>query len=264
MVSFKSLLVSNLLASVVSCSPIAESEATAAPTTSGKRGLAYNNPHLLPAFSQNGEIFSWSYNWAARSGGNALGIEFVPMLWGPRAFGSWKSDAEASIKAGSKNLLAFNEPDILEQANMSPEAAADAYQKYMNPFAGKARLGSPAVSNGGPPMGLSWMEKFLHACGGKCKVDFLVIHWYNDAGAVADFKAHVEAAISLAKKYGIGKVWITEFAGLGDEMAQVKFVKEVIPWLDSNPGVERYAYFFVDKLVKGHSLSSVGKAYSAV
>ncbi|KKZ68170.1 hypothetical protein EMCG_06130 [[Emmonsia] crescens] len=264
MVSFKSPLVMSLLASTVCCAPIADSDAIATRAPSGKRGLAYNNARLLSAFSKNVVSFSWSYNWAGRSGGDTHSTEFVPMLWGPRAFGSWKGDAEASLGSGSKNLLAFNEPDIPEQANMSPEAAAEAYQKYMNPFEGKARLGSPAVSNGGSPRGLSWMGKFLDACGGKCKVDFLAIHWHDSAGNVAGFKSFVNDAISLAKKNGIGTVWITEFKGSGDEGAQTKFLKEVLPWLDSNPGVERYAYYFADKLVRGDSLSSVGEAYTTV
>ncbi|OAX84754.1 hypothetical protein ACJ72_00864 [Emergomyces africanus] len=300
MVSFKSILVSSLLVRAVSCSPVAGHPPIVRPsamlgppimagphpiagphqsptptpsgtppdtppdTPSGKRGLAYNNPKLLSAFFQTGGPFSWSYNWASRPGGNSPNVEFVPMLWGPRAFGSWQSDASASLAAGSAHLLAFNEPDIAEQANMSPQAAAEAYQMYMNPFAGKAKLGSPAVSNGGPPLGLTWMANFLTACGGKCHIDFLVIHWYNGAWLVEDFKNHVSAAIALAMQYGIDKVWITEFGAHGDEGAQAQFLKEVLPWLDSNPGVERYAYFFVDQLVRGDSLSLVGKAFSAV
>ncbi|EGE83554.1 hypothetical protein RJZ56_006516 [Blastomyces dermatitidis] len=262
MVSFKSLLVTSALACAVSCAPAADYYTIAANPGSGKRGLAYNNINLLTAFE--GGPFSWSYNWEPRPGGYTAGIEYVPMLWGPRGYGSWNADAEAGIAAGSKNLLAFNEPDIASQANMSPEAAAAAYQKYMNPYAARARLGSPAVSNGAPPKGLGWMQGFLDACAGNCKIDFLAVHWHGPSGNVDDFKRYVSEAIALGQKYGIGTVWVTEFEGQGDEEAQVNFLKEVLPWLDSNAGVERYASFFVDNLVKGGALTSVGKAYKTI
>ncbi|EER41687.1 conserved hypothetical protein [Histoplasma capsulatum var. duboisii H88] len=264
MVSLKSLLVTSVLASAASCAPSADSHTIAARSGSGKRGLAYNNGGLLPIFLRIGESFSWSYNWNGRSSGDTSSIEFVPMLWGARSFGSWYGDAEASLASGSKNLLAFNEPDILSQANMTPEVAAQAYMKYMNQYSGRARLGSPAVSNGGPPLGLGWMKNFLDICGGKCKIDFLAVHWHGPAGNVDDFKRYISNAIALAKNYGIATVWVTEFGAQGDEWQQVQFLKEVLPWLDNNAGVERYAYFFVDTLARGGSLSSVGQVYSTI
>jgi hypothetical protein len=63
----------------------------------------------------------------------------------------WEANANAAIAAGSKYLLAFNEPDLSSQANMSPSQAAASYKKYMMPFAGKAKLVSPAITNGGAP-----------------------------------------------------------------------------------------------------------------
>ncbi|PGG98363.1 hypothetical protein GX51_06850 [Blastomyces parvus] len=262
MVSFKSLLVTSTLACTISCAPAAAYYTTVRSIGSGKRGLAYNSNGLLAAF--NGGLFSWSYNWDPQPWGDTAGTEFVPMLWGPRVYGSWNAAAEAAVAAGSENLLAFNEPDIVSQANMSPEAAAEAYQHYMNPFAGRARLGSPAVSNGGPPMGLSWMQRFLDVCAGNCKIDFLAVHWYSPAEYVDDFKRYVGEAIALGQKYGIGTVWVTEFEGQGDAAAQVNFLREVLPWLDSNPGVERYAYSFVDKLAAGGALTSVSQAYRTI
>ncbi|EEH19384.1 hypothetical protein PABG_01703 [Paracoccidioides brasiliensis Pb03] len=257
---FKYLFVSGLLASAASL-PAADSNNISARTFPGKRGLAYNDPAVLATFAKNGGPFSWCYNWAGRGGG-APSTEFVPMLWGRRAFGTWNRDAQASLASGSGHLLAFNEPDLPSQASMSPQDAARAYQEYMNPLSGRARLGSPAVTNGGGSLGLGWMENFLNACAGRCKVDFLAIHWYDDATRVESFKSHVNAAIALARKHGIGKIWVTEFAGRGNDAAQVAFLQNVLPWLDTNPGVERYAYFKTDTFVRGGMLSPVGRAYS--
>jgi hypothetical protein len=37
-------------------------------------------------------------------------------------------------------------------------------------------LGSPAVTNGGPGMGLDWLADFLKQCDG-CSIDFICVHW---------------------------------------------------------------------------------------
>lgn len=98
------------------------------------------------------------------------------MLWGikPELTGAWERDASSWIAAGSEHLLAFNEPEIPGQSNINTTAAADAYRKYMQPFAGKAQLGAPAVSNDGR----DWMTKFLAQCSG-CTIDFVPIHWVS-------------------------------------------------------------------------------------
>ncbi|KAK2800938.1 hypothetical protein FQN50_007913 [Emmonsiellopsis sp. PD_5] len=261
MVSFNLLVAAGLLATAVSGAPATSYEASTA-ASSGKRGLAYNNAALLTPFASKRSAFSWAYNWGGSVGGNILGTEFVPMLWGAKSLNTWKAAADVSLAAGSKHLLAFNEPDLPAQANMSPGEAAAAYQQYMNPYAGRARLGSPAVTNGASPYGLTWMEQFFAACNGNCHVDFIVVHWYDAAENAAFFKKHIEEAAALARKHGISKVWISEFQGTGSDAAQVAFLKDVLPWLDSNGSVERYAYFMADKLVNGLSLSPVGEAYS--
>lgn len=43
----------------------------------------------------------------------------------------------------------------------------------MEPFYGKAKLISPAITNGGAPMGVQWMRDFLAACTG-CHIDGMV------------------------------------------------------------------------------------------
>lgn len=98
------------------------------------------------------------------------------MLWGikPEITGPWNEHASSWIAAGSKNLLAFNEPENAGQSNINATAAADAYRKYMQPFAGKAQLGAPGVSNDGR----DWMTQFLGLCS-DCTIDFVPIHWVS-------------------------------------------------------------------------------------
>ena len=252
--------------------PAPAPEAASPPATgssgSNKRGLAYNSADTTKAFS--GGSMSWAYNWAATPDGElGSGIEYVPMCWGPKAFGGWEAAAKSALAAGAKNLLSFNEPDHAEQANMDSASAAKAHIEKMNPFSGQARIGSPAVTNGGPSggtdgMGLAWLGNFFDKCAGQCKVDFINVHWYDSASNVPYFKKHIQDAIDLAKKNGINKVWLTEFAASGSDAEVANFLGEVLPWLDSNEAVERYAYFMCadGKLVNGGGLSAVGKAYA--
>lgn len=87
---------------------------------------------------------------------------------------------------------------------MTPQAAANAYLTYMNPFAGRAYLGAPAVTNGGS--GLPWLTKFLALCTG-CHIDFIPIHWYDSATNEAYLKWYVGQAKTIA---GSLNLWITE------------------------------------------------------
>ncbi|KAL1966308.1 hypothetical protein VTN77DRAFT_4661 [Rasamsonia byssochlamydoides] len=261
MVSFSSLFVTGLMAASALAAPLRADSKSHEKRSSSKRGAAYNDASLISLVTGT----SWAYNWDDSAGGTMpTGVEYVPMLWGTKMFNGWQSAVESALSSGSSHILGFNEPDETAQANMSPSQAASYYKQYITPYAGRAQLGSPAVTNGNAAdMGLNWLSQFLDACGGSCGVDFLAIHWYNDASQVDDFKQHINNAISLGAQYGISKIWITEFGATGDANSQVSFLQEVLPWLDAQEGVERYAYFMVGDgtLLSGNSLSQIGEAY---
>ena len=257
--------------SPVQTTEAATSSAVSHPSTGGDvkpRGLVYNTATLAAMFSSN--AVGWCYNWNSSPGGTVPGgLNYVPMMWGDNQYHApnWKSDADSAIAAGATHLLGFNEPDLGEQANMTPDQAKDAWKKYMEQYAGKAKLGSPAVCNGGGPvgngatMGLNWLNNFLNACS-DCTIDFLAIHWYGQADEVENFKSHVADAQKIAN----GKpIWITEFKPDGAPQDQANFLKEVLPWLDSaESGVERYSVFQVDGvLTNGNSLTELGKMYDS-
>lgn len=241
------------------------------PSTGGKRGLSYNDASLTDAFAGKG--ISWAYNWGNSPQGTILsGAEFVPMLWGLNFVSPWNAAAKSAIASGSTHLLSFNEPDLSTQSNISPSVAATNHITYMNPFAGNGvQIGSPAVTNGAgtsPPMGIGWLNQFFTACGGQCKVDFVAFHWYNTADNIADFKQHVQDVINAAAAAGVSKVWLTEFQAAGTDAQVQAFMAEALPFLDSTPAVERYAYFMCatgagDLLSSSTSLSTIGEAYAA-
>ncbi|KAI5294557.1 hypothetical protein KEM52_003739 [Ascosphaera acerosa] len=253
MVSSQQLFTALTLAAAAVASPIERR------TFDPKRGLAFNYQTKVGLFNNGG--LSWSYNWnPAHPGEQSLG-EYVPMLSGMKDVDIWHS-AMAGL-GHVDHILGFNEPDHDTQANMSPDQAVGYYKQYISPYHGTSRLGSPATTSANEPgKGLDWMSQFLSICNGQCGVDFMATHWYANNGVSGeqnanDFLAYVDQAVAVAHKFGIDKIWITEF-GFGynspvprDQRAT--FLRKVLPALDANPSVERYAYFFDLNLEGGNS-----------
>ncbi|KAK2614910.1 hypothetical protein N8I77_001699 [Diaporthe amygdali] len=225
-----------------------------------KRGLAANDDILITGFA--GSSVNWLYNWDSNTTNKQQFTEYIPMLWGNTSdhTGAWEAHASSWIAAGSKHLLAFNEPENPSQANLDPTAAADAYRQYMQPFAGQARLGAPAVSNDGR----QWMTQFLDKCS-DCTIDFIPIHWYNPASLLEDFETFVSDMCEIA---GDRPVWITEFQPQGSADEKADFLTDAIAWLDNEACVERYAYFGTSdgdhELLDngGPPLSAIGTIYA--
>ncbi|KAL8724627.1 MAG: hypothetical protein Q9181_006742 [Wetmoreana brouardii] len=232
------------------------------------RGLVYNEASLTSHFDT--PAVGWLYNWDSAPGGTVdTNKEFVPMLWSTSAqfhTGHWESRAEDAIAAGTKHLLAFNEPDLPAQANMDVGQSVDGWLQYIEPFHSKyngdVKLGSPSVCNGPDAnQGLQYLKSFLDACGG-CHVDFLAIHWYGLAtdDGVQNLKDHIGKAQGIANGRAI---WLTEFKPEGSDEDQAKFLGQILPWLDDKSnGVDRYAYFQVDTMVNGDQLTKAGAAYA--
>lgn len=233
--------------------------ATSATSTS-KLGAAYNDVSLVSLVTGA----SWAYNWNLESGGSLPpGVEYCPMLWGPKMYNDWNSAVNTPLSSGSSCILGFNEPDMASQSNMSPEQAATDYQTYITPLADKATLVTPAITNGGGPnVGLDWMKNWLAACNGACKPKVMAVHYYANAD-ISNFKDFINSATAFAAANDMGSVWITEFQNTGSTDEQVAFLKEAIPWLDANTAVGRYAYFYTADgyLLTDSMLSTVGQAY---
>ncbi|GAA6039762.1 hypothetical protein JCM8097_004209 [Rhodosporidiobolus ruineniae] len=226
--------------------------------TSAKKGVGYNDE----ALTRNLDV-SWVYNWSLTQNGElTAGVEFVPMLWSDNA-GTWLTDAQAAIDNGSTHLLGFNEPDLNTQSNMTPEQAATAWKQYMSPFWGKAALVSPAVTNGGAPMGTAWLQSFQAACP-DCwfQVSAVALHWYDAAWNTGYFTNYLTEAHNL---WPDKKIWLTEFAGSGTSEEQQAFLQTVIPWMEQQDWIERYAGFgdFAGNYVNADgSLTALGQVYS--
>ncbi|CAD0015844.1 unnamed protein product [Aureobasidium pullulans] len=266
-----------------------QSTATAIPTpvrNFGKRGLAYNQANLTMPFSldgQNSQV-SWAYDWyyapCSTPGVNNCNfnpaLEFVPLLYNndPNLLSKWPAAAQIAIDNGSTALMSFNEPDfcIAGSACMSVSTAVSYHKQYMQPFAGKALIGAPAITNAGGtdqnPMGLKYLQYFLGNCTG-CTIDFINLHWYSNKYAGASyFESHVNAARAVA---GGRPIWITEI-GLDNEFSYTDaelqaFLQKIMPWMDQQPDVARYAYFMDSPGIlinsAGNAISGTGMVYNS-
>lgn len=266
--------VASAVSSVVSAvTSAAAAVATAASSSGNKRGAAYNDATLISPLLGSDSKLSWAYNWGSSSDGLSdvsSSLEFVPMLWGEKTVSYWATNAQAAIDAGSKYLLGPNEPDNAAQANMAPATAATFHITNMEPFASKATLGAPSITNSNVAgESVDWLKEWISACDGQCTFSFCPAHWYNtiDAGAedLFSFLSEVSAACGSDKT-----VWLTEFApnvGSPTEAEISSFLTTVQDTLDNNSTysfVERYSYFYVADglLVSGGAATTYGNTFA--
>lgn len=236
-------------------------------TIEGKRGFAYNNITLVNEFTDNMQCTkcSWAYNWNSTDNGllrNSL--NFVPMLWSTAKEHTdrWPQNADAMIQSGSTHILSFNECDRPDQCDLDAASAAAAHVEFVNGYAGRVRIGSPAISNSAANgQGLSWLELWVWTCDDlRCEYDFCVTHWYGNS--VENLLKHIASVHEICR----GKpVWLTEFAidGGSDEQ-HASFITAVIPQLDAIDYLERYAYFMIQegRFVSGSTITLSGQAYA--
>jgi len=188
----------------------------------------------------------WFYQWKSeKTAGSPDGVEFVPMIFGKpnQITPGVEYVNKEKQSAGFQFLFGFNEPDKEEQANMTVEAALDAWPQLMST---ELPLISPAAAN---PEG-EWMEKFMAGVKERgYRVDYIAIHSYGGPSA-AGFLDKLER---VHRKFDL-PLWITEF-GVGDWQAKTvkenkysvrdikDFMKAVLPKLDRLKYVHRYAWF---------------------
>ena len=218
---------------------------------SPKRGICFN------AFSDGdmallGPSVSWGYNWGKTTfeeiatGLDNYGIEYCPMVW------SGKPDIPAMQEfiAAHPNvhyLLAFNEPNLTDQANMTPVQAAALWQDVV--AAAKVlnlRLVSPAMNYGtlaGYSDPIKWLDEFFAQPAVDINdIDAISIHCYM--ASTSGLKEFVERF----RKYN-KPVWLTEFCAWDPAPSnadkQLDYMCTTLNYLEQEPLVERYSWFML-------------------
>ncbi|MDP4238567.1 MAG: glycosyl hydrolase [Bacteroidota bacterium] len=219
---------------------------------SDKRGVSYDIPYTgdLPVLSQG---VSWFYNWgtspnSAISSTYSQYMDYFPMAWN-----GINATAVRAFKAAHpecKYILAFNEPNLTDQANMTPTQAAAKWPD-LKAIATELNLKiiSPAMNYGtlsGYSDPITWLDEFFTLVP-LSDIDGIAIHCYmNDPGALAWY-------VGRFAKYH-KPIWLTEFcsweynaplttnATVGYAYQRDGMVQK-IEALELNPQVVKYAWF---------------------
>ncbi|MDI3287839.1 glycoside hydrolase family protein [Polyangium sp. 15x6] len=253
------------------------------PSTGCKRGVAYGY-HSKADMQALSTSVSWWYNWAhvpdegvKPDAYKALGVEYVPMVWGGGGLDSMRAAQIASeIPDGTSFLLGFNEPNFGEQANLSASEAA-ALWPHVEAVADARGLAlvSPAVNFCGGACQetdpFKYLDEFFAACEG-CRVDYIGIHIYTACQGDGTNKArwlinHIETYKTRFDK----PIWLTEFAcdNAGSLAEQKDFMIDALEYLENEPRIARYAWFSgrannvanANLLGEDGVLTELGKAY---
>eukprot|EP01047_Picozoa_sp_COSAG01_P081654 COSAG01_NODE_16367_length_1242_cov_1.634296_1_plen_380_part_10 len=268
-----------LAAMVMGSAGAAAAEAAA----SFKRGVAIGVDHpSVSNLSALVGVASWGYNWGVTSNLSdpaspwlANGLEFIPMVWDDRHLlsnGSWASAGTTQFSNASA-LLGFNEPNFPDQANMSPQQASQAWPSVEKLAAANSVpiVVSPAMNfNKVDPIG--WLDEFFALCS-HCRIDAIALHSYTC------YWSFLAGHLDKYRKYN-RPLWLTEFACADsserkNQTGQMAYMKEVIPHLEADPQIYRYAWFSHDfalgppgqneaSLVRDGSLTALGQLYGSL
>ena len=171
----------------------------------------------------------WYYNW----GINPViypGVESVPMFWNG-------SNVGRSVGGNSPWVMWFNEPDLANQANMTPEYAASLWNQYISHYRQYHHVAPVATR-------FEWLETWIDMVA--VMPDAIAIHPYVTAGmdAIAALRNQIDRAVSFANKHSIAEIWLTEWGMVHLDLApQIQFMKDAIPVIESYDLITRYAWF---------------------
>ncbi len=236
---------------------------------------------------------SWYYSWSTTLANEQSNLaEFIPMTWSALNVDSLQEklskDVIPNIKTGKmKRLLAFNEPDRTDQANMPYTKAIELWptlEKLGIPLCSPACANAEGV-NDDTAQGTqgTWMRDFMKEADKKgYRVDYIGVHSYGGTDPKL-FKAKMKR---IYEKYGKRPLLITEFAPAdwktgGDikkhkhkPEAVLAFMKDVLPWMEQQDWIAGYSWFsfkidapegtssaFFDK---AGNLTACGKFYQSV
>ncbi len=223
---------------------------------SAKRGIAYNLASAADLAALSPGV-SWWYNWALRPSNtipsdyrSQFGMDHLPMLWNG-SFDDAEVEAYLRSRPEVRYLLLLNEPNLTDQANLSPDAAATLWPRYEAIAANTGvQLVGPAITWGTLPNyanPVTWLDAFYAAYRSRNghrdpRIDYLAFHWY-DYGLATQLDA--------LRKYG-KSFWVTEFANwhTGDGAAQIDTVDKqkaqmtaMVATCEGRADVFRYAWF---------------------
>jgi hypothetical protein len=245
-------------APVKEAAPVTEpAPATPVIAKSAKRGIAYELTSAADMQALAPGV-SWYYNWGTAPKINltvaaiksTCQMDYFPMIWNanndPAAM-----TAYLLANPGIKYLLLLNEPNLVDQANLSPADAAAQWPRFEAiARATGVKLVGPAITwgtmaNYSDPV--VWMDAFLAAyqaanAGKSPQIDYLAFHWYDYGLA-----GQLDSLLKYGKPF-----WVTEMANWhsGNDGAQIDTLAKqkaqmtaMVKLCEERADVFRYAWF---------------------
>ncbi len=191
---------------------------------------------------------SWSYNWgpdqypAIDELQKKYNLDFCPMAWNGN-FDSSRIRAYKAAHPECEYLLAFNEPNLKDQANMTPAQAAQRWPELKS-LAKELGLKiiSPAMNYGtvaGYSDPIVWLDEFFKLVSID-DIDGISIHCYMSYATVT--KGYIERF----KKYN-KPLWMTEICAWDPAPKnieqQMKYLSDIINYMECDPDIVKYAWF---------------------
>jgi Glycosyl hydrolase catalytic core len=252
-------------------------------TKSAKRGIAYDLADPLD-FAALAPGVSWWYNWSPKPNAQAPAghvaqyqMDFYPMLWNDN-YDATAVETYLLANPGIKYLLVVNEPNLVEQSNLTPQQAASIWPGFEAIAARTGvRIVGPAITSGTMPGyadPVVWLDAFYAAyraanSNRDPQIDYLAFHWY-DYG--------LNQQLERLTKYG-KPFWVTEFANwhsqndgtpIGSAAKQEAQMVDMVATCESRSDVFRYAWFtgrwdsdvhFTSLLAGAGELTELGRLY---
>jgi hypothetical protein len=235
----------------VTVSPLKNSSST----STMKKGFVYdlkNNP--LFDTQMKSLNLGWYYTWGLQGSSTLTGIPFTPMIWGLPDAGKL-----SQIPTGSKEILAFNEPDGNQAGAQSNIRVHDVVSAWPALKATGLRIGSVASSqnplsstyiphDGSATLTTSYFDAlWTQLTAANMQPDFIALHWY----APPDANGFLSWIDSIHAKYG-KPIWITEMC--------------VADWNATTSSPEKYStsqiQTFMDSVVAGMNYRSYVERYT--
>ncbi len=203
-----------------------------------RRGIANSNGHPED-IARLGAV--WAYNWSVSPPVYPGGAESVPMI-------STASAVESPIGGNSRWLMGFNEPNDVNQADLTPDEAAILWHRIEERFPDRF-LVAPVPVTHDPFWLVQFYDAYVARYGQPPRLDALAMHCYFTTSKQC--KELAQWFMDKAMEWGAGEVWITEFAFRScAEWDYPKFpnqalaeMDEFIGWVETQPMITRYAWF---------------------
>jgi hypothetical protein len=222
-----------------------------------KRGIGVNG-FTASDMELMSPTVSWFYNWGTiwsdLDNARANNLAYVPMFWSGVNKANLRNLKQAYPEA--EYILGFNEPNLTDQANMTPAQAAQSNRwpdlvdvaKELNLKIGAPAMNYGTLANYGDP--IKWLDEFFALPNiSLADIDSIPIHCYMDwPGAVKGF-------IDSFKKYG-KEIWMTEWCAWETQVAasvgqatgvkwQMFNMSQLAMYMEQDPMVGRYAWFML-------------------